>query len=98
VVEVLEKPGSWKRESGPILPYVSPFCKRGRALPVIGNKRGLTENKFFPEPYQPTIYFAAVSGGLENRGFFVVSEDFSADVHDLAEGRVCFDGFDYGVH
>jgi hypothetical protein len=33
---------------GPDTAFVSPFTKRKRALPTIGNKRGLTENKFFP--------------------------------------------------
>jgi hypothetical protein len=32
---------------GPNTAFVSPFPKRERALPTIGNKRGLTENKKF---------------------------------------------------
>jgi len=30
------------------MPFISPFAKRERALPTIGNERGSTENKNFP--------------------------------------------------
>src|SRR6059058_2655188 len=35
---------------------------------------------------------------LEDWRFLVVSEHFPADVHDLAEGRVCPDRLDDGIH
>src|SRR5439155_11671446 len=35
---------------------------------------------------------------LEDGRFLVVSEHFPADIHDLAEGRVCPDRLDDGIH
>jgi len=35
------------------MPFVSPFHKRERALPTIGNKRGSAENKNFPGAIGP---------------------------------------------